>query len=231
MRRRLTIVVVVLISIALISAASIALNRSPAAEACGGVGQIRIEPHSTGYPTPIMLSSPATFNITVTNGISCYPVILLVMTDASYQGLTGPVLVNWTGGLVSFSKEDFTSVHANSATVPPNGTKNGAGYQVAGLKDHLGVDGTADDTLWYAYHRFLQGPITTTPQTFTVTLPSANPRMLVYALGKSSCLLSLYDMKVPPTLPGFVVPDLAPVLLASASFSAFGLFAIKRKKK
>jgi hypothetical protein len=241
MRRRLIIVLAIMISIALISVASIALNRSPATvEACGGVGQIRIEPHSTGYPTPIMLSSPATFNITVTNGISCYPIILLVMTNASYQGLTGPVLVNWTGGSISFSKASFTSVHANNAYVPPNGTTNGARYRVSGLKEHLGVKGTADDTLWYAYRRFLQGPITTTPQTFTVTLPSTNPRMLVYALGKSSCspcsfhvncCPSLYDMKVPPSRPGLVVPDLAPVLLASASFSAFGLFAIKRKKE
>lgn len=194
-------------------------------------GEIRIEPHGSYYPLPIMLSSPATFNTTATDQATAYnPHIVLIMTNASYQGLTGHVLVNWTGGSTHFPKASFTSVELNGAFVPPSGTTPGARYTVASLKEHLGVNDTADDTLWYAHGAFLSGPINQTPQEFTVTLPSTDPRMLVYIIGMSSATGNLFDMKVPPTMPGFVVPDLAPLLLATASFGALGLYAVKRRK-
>jgi hypothetical protein len=53
--------------------------------------------------------------------------------------------------------------------------------------------------------------------------------MLVYAIGKTEGS-TLFDSKVPPTRPGFVVPELGHVLLALASFSAFALYAVKRRK-
>ena len=202
-------------------------------------GALRITPHGSYYPLPIMLSSPATFNITAIDSKTvCNPNILLVMTNASYQGLTGDVIVEWVGGSRSFSKASFTAVHNNNAYVPPSGVSEGARYRVSSLKKHIGVNGTADDTLWYVYGPFLSRCVNQTPQTFTVTLPSTNPRMLVYAIGKIvsfscfdiACCYS-FDTRVPPTMPGFVVPDLAPVLLALASFSAFGVYAIKRRKK
>ena len=194
-------------------------------------GQIRLDPHSSYYPLPIMLSSPATFNVSTESPehTAYNPVILLVMTNASYQGLTGNVLVEWDGGSKSFAKEDFTSVVDNSEKIPP-GTTPGAGYTVASLKEHIGVNGTQDDALYYAYGPFLSNPINATSQTFNVTLPSTNPRMLVYVLGSSSENPGVLDMFVPPTQPGFVVPDLATILLASASFSAFALYALKRRK-
>lgn len=117
----------------------------------------------------------------------------------------------------------------DSGYIPPSGTTQVVRYQVSALKEHIGVNDTADDTLWYAYGPFLSGPITQTPQTFNVTLPSTHPRMLVYAIGKSRCS-QIFDMRVPPTRPGFLIPDLAPILLALASFTAFGLYAIKRRK-
>jgi hypothetical protein len=51
--------------------------------------------------------------------------------------------------------------------------------------------------------------------------------MLVYAIGKSG---TDFDNKVPPTIPGFVVPELGPILLALASFSALGLYSLKRRE-
>lgn len=54
--------------------------------------------------------------------------------------------------------------------------------------------------------------------------------MLVYAIGKSNPNSNVFDVRVPPSIPGFVIPDLAPMLLATASFSAFGLYGIKRRK-
>lgn len=227
---------------ATIVALILALIASPlAVKACDGAatGALRIEPHGSYYPLPVMLSSPANFTITAIDKKTVYcPTILLVMTNASYQGLTGNVTVVWDGGSITFKKGDFTVVSDNNAYVPPTGTTQGARYRVSSLKEHIGVKGTADDTLWYAYGPFLSRPVNQIPQTFTVTLPSTNPRMMVYALGKISCLSNFFDVtccgklntRVPPTRPGFVVPDLAPIMLTGASFSAFGLYAIKRRK-
>jgi len=198
--------------------ALVALIASPlTVQACGeATGALRITPHGSYYPLPIMLSSPATFTITAIDD----------------------VMVEWVGDSINFSKASFTAVSDDSAYVPLSGVSEGARYRVSCLKKHIGVNGTADDTLWYVYGPFLSGPVDQTAQTFTVTLPSTNPRMLVYAIGKITCFGSFsiecfdfFNTRVPPTMPGFVVPDLAPVLLALASFSAFGVYAIKRRKK
>lgn len=190
--------------------------------ATGGTGQIRIQP-----ALPIMLTSPATFNISVTSGVSYDPQILLVMTDACHQSLIGNVVVQWSNGTVSFAPGDFTSDNTNGDKVPPSGTSNGATYTVASLKSHLGTS----DAIWWAYKPFLSGAIlTTTPEKFTITFSSTNPKMLVYALGKSSSTATDFDMKVPNTIPGFVIPELATLLLALGSFGALALYTVKRKK-
>ena len=67
------------------------------------VTTIRIEPHAFDPPDPVMLSSPATFKISITEHTAYDPHILLVMTKACYEGLTGNILVTWTGGFTSFS--------------------------------------------------------------------------------------------------------------------------------
>jgi hypothetical protein len=179
------------------------------------LGTIRIQPAN-----PTMISSPATFNISVTEHPADDPHIILVMTKACYNGLTGSVQITWSGGSKSFSAANFTS--AKTGKVPPSTPD--ADYTVASLQDHLGVSHSED--VYYAFGPFLAGPITQTKQTFVVTLPSTAPRMLVYAIGKSS---TDFDNKVPPTIPGFVVPELGPILLALASFSALGLYSLRRK--
>lgn len=216
--RRLTIAIVMIIFLAMCVSSVLA------------EGVIRLDPHGSYYPLPIMLKSPATFNVsTASPEHTAYnPIILLVMTNASYQGLTGDVVVEWSGGSINFPKAGFTDVVTNSETIPPDASP---GYTVAALKEHIGVNGTEDDTLYYAYGPFLSNPIISTPQTFKVTLPSTSPRMLVYVLGKSSESSTVFDMFVPPTQPGFVVPDLAPIMLTLASFSAFTLYAFKRRKR
>lgn len=181
------------------------------------LGTIRIQPAN-----PVMVSSPATFSISVTQHPADDPHILLVMTKACYDGLTGNVKVTWTGGSISFSAADFTA--ARTGKVPPS-TPN-ADYTVASLQDHLGV--THSEDVYYVLGPFLAGSITQTAQTFTVALPSTAPRMLVYAIGKSS---TDFDNNVPPTIPGFVVPELGTILLALASFSALGLYSLKRRQK
>lgn len=180
------------------------------------LGTIRISPAN-----PTMISSPATFNISVTEHVADDPHILLVMTKACYNGLTGSVQVTWTGGSTSFSAADFTA--AKTGKVPPSTPD--ADYTVASLQDHLGVPHS--ENVYYALGPFLAGPITQTKQTFVVTLPSTAPKMLVYAIHKDS---TCFDNKVPPTIPGFVVPELGTILLALASFGALGLYSLKHGK-
>jgi hypothetical protein len=218
-----------------ILAVTIVLAAAPLAYAGNATGTIRLGPDVW----PIMVASPADFEIWVEGGgdPTTHPHVLLVMTEDCWNGLTGDVVVSWSGGSVSFNKiTNFTGVTDNSAHVPPSGTTQGARYTVASLKDHLsyglGEPISPTETIYWAIAAFLSGPITGTPQTFTVALPSTAPRMLVYALGKTegSDTLDNFLRKVPPTNPGFVVPEPGPILLALASFSAFALYAVKRRK-
>jgi len=230
----------VLILILLLSALSVcyfARGKSAAADSCPPIGtpyEIVIEPHGSYYPLPVMLLSPATFCVSTTLYTACNPQILLVLNNASYQGLTGPVVVKWPGGSISFSKSSFKPV--TSGDIPPTGASPSGKYKVSNLKAYIGV-GSAE-TLWWAYGPFLSGPITTTPQEFNVTLPSAYARMLVYAIGKSDCSYTTFNLRVAEERAGFVVtdmvpspviPEVAPFLIVLALCGAFGVYAWKRK--
>jgi hypothetical protein len=198
------------------------------ATAFAGTGSIRLDPHSSTYPQSIMLSSPATFNVTVQGADGAFdPHILLVMTNASYQGLSGNVTVNWTGGQISIAPGDF--IEPVGTKIPPGAT-NGAAYTVSSLRDHIGVSGASDNSLWYTFKSILSGPLSKSGNLFTVTITSTATRMLVYVLGKSSEAATEFDMKVPNTQPGLVVPEPMPVLITIGSFAALALYAIKRKK-
>ncbi len=196
-------------------------------------GTIRIEP-----ALPLMIESPASFEIWVQGAgdPTFEPHLLLVMTETSFDGwLVGDLEVSWTGGSTSFSKADFTYADELSAKVPPSGTTPGARYNVATLKTKLNypVEEPIEEPIYWAMKPFLSGPLHTSPkQEFTIELPSTDPRMLIYALGKTqqSKVPELFNNKVPPTIPGFVVPELGTILLAAAPFAALALYAIKRKK-
>jgi hypothetical protein len=217
--------------------AILALFACSAYAACPG-GELTITPHGSYYPLPIMLSSPATFNIASINStVAVFPNIVLVMTQASYDGLTAPVVVNWTGtsgqyNQSIFPKGDFqaaTSGYIPDAMLTPFDCGR---YQVSKLKEHLGVNGTKDDTLYYTFGPFLGGSgIGQTPRAFTITLPSTHPRMLVLAVARSGVCTPFFNMRVPPCKPGFIVPEPAPIFLATASLAAAALFIVKRRKQ
>lgn len=205
-----------------------------------GQGTIRIDPYSEKYPLPIMLSSPATFNISVmpSGDPTLDPHIFLVMTKDTYNGLSGPVTVDWAGGgILTISSWNGPETD-NSKKIPVD---NSVGYTVASLKDHLNTLGP----IYWAFKPFLDGaPLTQIKQKFTITLPSSatNPRTLVYALGKigeydkrTGTILcptqnDSFDNRVPPTKPGLVVPELATILLAAASFSALAIYGVAHKR-
>jgi hypothetical protein len=204
-----------------------------------GVGTIRLEPHGSYYPDPIMLSSPATFNVSVQSGgdPTCDPHILLVMTADSYNGLTGDVTVNWTN-TVDLTVTSWTMETENGNKIPSGvPIHSGAGYTVASLKDHLGTS----DAIYWSFNPILDGnPLTQDKQDFTVTLPSSAPRMLVYVLGKTGeydgqtivcpSAESEFDNRVPPTQPAFVVPELSTIVLAGSSFGALAIYTLRKKQ-
>jgi hypothetical protein len=187
---------------------------------------IRIDPYSTGYPNAVMLTSPATFNISDVSKTDYDPHIFLVMTNASYDGLSGDVTVAWTGGSIVFHKADFTyAAKAVTTKIPPGVT---ADYTVASCADHLGISGAPG--VYYAFGQFLTNPISSTKQEFTVTASSTALRMLVYAIGRKDSPTADLNNNVPHTQPGLVVPEPAIVLLMLAPFAALGTYAIKRRK-
>jgi len=212
-----------------------------------GVGTIRIEPHSSYYGLPTMLDSPATFNISVQPGgdPTCYPHILLVITNDTYDELIAggySVTVNWTEvDIITITPwigpETDPSKKIPYEPYSPSPLDSGVGYTVASLKDHL----KTTHSIYWAFEPFLGASLNQTPQEFTVTVTSPNPIVLVSALGK----IGTYDSegnilcpdptdpftnRVPPTQPGFVVPELAAIFLMVASFGAFALYMFSRRK-
>jgi hypothetical protein len=212
-------------SIASLIAISVAALMIGSALATGS-GLIRLDPHGSYYPEAVILESPATFNVYIQSGSDAIdPHIFLVMTKSCYDGLTSDVTVDWGGGgSPDLTITSWTLADDNGDKVPP-GCESGTGYTVASLKDHLDTDGP----VYWAFEPFLAGPITVTPQEFTVTIESTDPRMMVYALGKVEGS-ELFSNRVPPTQPGFVVPEVATVLLSAASLSAFAMYALLRKR-
>ena len=187
---------------------------------------IQIDPHSSGYPSPIMLSSPATFNISDVSKTDYDPHILLVMTVASYNGLSGDVVVTWTGGFTTFHKTNFTlATFGGGNKIPPGVT---ADYTVASCADHLGVSG---NDVYYAFGSFLANEINSTKQEFTITASSTALRMLVYAIGREGSLTNKLNNNVPHTQPGLVVPEIATLALIASPFAGLGLYTIRRRKK
>jgi hypothetical protein len=209
-------------------------------------GTIRIEPHGSYYPFPVMLDSPADFSIFVQPGgdPTCDPHILLVITNDTYHELADlTVTVNWTD-TDTISIDDWTGPETENSKEIPDGwpLHPGVGYTVASLQDHLNTS----DPIYWNFTSFLGAQLTQTPQEFTVTVPLSVPfRMLVYALGKTGeyddfddfgeeieCPESdaPFDNRVPPTKPGLVIPELATILLTAASFCGFALYGYKRKR-
>ena len=171
---------------------------------------------------PMMVGSEQEFDVWVegeADNPTTDPHILLVMTDACHSGLTS-VTVDGTPITVW---EDETE-HTEAVRAPPND----AGYTVASLMDHLGTT----ETIWWAFEPLTldgDGDITDIPKTFTVTLESSAPRMLVYVLGKAGGSAD-FNNRVPPTKPGFMIPEPATIVAVALSLMALVAYAAHRKK-
>jgi len=198
-----------------------------------GTGSLRISPE---WPT--MVASPADFTVWCQDGISYDVNILLVMTDSCHDSLPGTdaVVVEDDGGIVitTFGSGDFTGVTGMGGVYVPDDATTGARYTVSSLKDHLDLGLSepleSDDTIWWAM-KPLFDTLDADTEEITITLNSDNPRMLVYLMGKSVDNAELFDMRVPPTPAGFVIPEVAigSIMAVAAMFTALGLFAYKKK--
>jgi hypothetical protein len=186
-----------------------------------GTGGIRIDP-----PLPEGTTSPAVFKIWVQGKSTANDIhIFLVMTEASYEAFSGNVEVTWEGGSATIPKgDDWTKETVNSVKVPPE-TTNGAGYTVASLKDHLDTIGP----IYWAFADLWDDGLGSSEETITVTLPSTDPNMLVYILGKSG-KSPKFDMRVPPTIPGFVVPEV-PLGTAATILAMAAAFLLRSRSK
>ena len=188
-------------------------------------GTVRIEP-----ALPVESTSPADFEVWVkpSGDPTSDPHIFLVMTASCYAGLDS-VKIYWGAGedpdIVLTNDGVWTEETVPGTKVPPD-TTNGAGYTVASLKDHLGTT----DSIYWAFVSILDGDdITQTPTPFTIILNSESPKMLVYILGETSGS-SLFDNRVPPTIPGFVIPE--PATIAAVVTPLIGLigYAAHRRR-
>jgi hypothetical protein len=184
----------------IVSLMAILLASSFVLSAFAGTGSIRIDP-----PLPYMNDSPAEFDVWVQGVDNAYdPIILLVMTDSCMDGLSTYPEVEWNGGAGSVTLNTWYEVTSSNGVKIPSFASDGAAYTAASLLEHL----DASLPIHWAYASILDGPIEP-GETYelTVYLDSDAPKMLVYVMGKSSECSEEYDMSVPPTIPGFVVPE------------------------
>ena len=152
------------------------------------------------------------------------------MTDACWQDLILPVEIDFPDGGpdVKLGPGDFTAV--SSGDVPP-GYLPGIRYQVSSLRDHLGIEGTTDP-IHYALVPIpssINGPTAKYP--VEITLGSTSPKMLVYVFGSSvDDAEAPKDMKVPPTNPGFMVPEPATIAAVVTPTLTMLAYAIYKRK-
>ena len=192
---------------------------------------------------PIVTTNPADMQIYVTtahNRISS-AWILLALNQETYAGLDHIEVDS-----VTYNVGDFKVAEENK--IPLEGEDSeGSGYpgcesylpySVSAVKDKLGTSGD----VYYAIQKVFDCEISTTPVLFTIIYygSSADLKILVLAFGRES----LTEGK---TLKGtggpfnnrssfsggtlMAVPELATILLATASLSVFGLYTLKRRKQ
>lgn len=172
----------------------------------GGTGSLRLHPHWKFIST-----SPAEFNISTQVGVAYDPHIFLVIPQSCYDGLssTEDTTVTWIGGSsqLIIAKGDWIGPENSNGDKLPPGASEGAGYTVGSLKSHLGLS----EPVYYIFEPIFDLPedkLTINGANVTITLHSSAPRMLVYALAKQESGSRLFDVSVPPTKFGFVIPEL-----------------------
>jgi hypothetical protein len=191
----------------------------------------------------IITSSPASLEIYVTNAQQTRNNIwlLLVLDNDTYNGLTSITLAG-TQGPALLAKSSFTAITVNSGKIPlqNDGNYTGGGYTYPGCTNtaqysvgailsqmsQVFPTNAVHYGLVYAFDS-----INTTAKTFTVTVNSPHINVLVLAQGCSGTSGKLNSNSPFSGSSILVTPELGPILMAMASFSALGLYAVKRRRK
>lgn len=195
MRRRKTAYTLVTLVIIIITSVLI----SSTVIAPSGPGVVRIEPHSSGYPDPVMQQSPASFNLSTQSKTLINGKLLFVITEDCWGGL-GSIRVHWDDLYIPdcvLYQGDFTFDDCASNSWIP---KIEELYQAASLRDHLGKD-ESEGIYWGTCPVPFSSITKTDYINFTVTVDSEDIRVLVYAYGDSG-------LRVPNSRPGFVIPEI-----------------------
>lgn len=186
---------------------------------------------------PIVTTSPAEIKIFSTSHEPIENVwLILAINEDTFNHLTSIVADTTT-----FAKSDF--IEATEDKIPPEepsgpypGCSQGERYQVSAMKDKMGIPPTG--SIYYAYKAFSIDPITTSIQTFTLTVnaPSVTSlKVLILANGYYEPLdnpgSGKLNVKTPWSGSTFVIPELATLALTLASVAALGVYGISRKHK
>ena len=182
---------------------------------------------------PTMTDTEETFEIYVKNGGTAYhPQLFLVMTETCWDNLTDVTIDFKDDGSKEETLLPGVFNEAVSGQKVPPGYPPGIIYTVASLKDHLGIKGTDLSIYWtlvpFPTGATINGP--TEKYKVHVDLNSTDPCMLVYVYAKSVDSATDYDMKVPPTNPGFMTPEPATIAaIATPTLTLLGYAYYKRK--
>jgi len=196
-------------------------------------GALRIDP-----PLPVKLATPADFLIWTQGTTDVYdPHIFLVIPKSCYDALTD-VTVSWTafgGDSVTIPKSAFQGPESTHGKKIPPEASSGAWYLVNQLQEKL----STTEQIYWVTESILGGNTmegktggVVTKYDLIVSLNVAeSPNMLVYILGKHEDCAEMFDIQVPPTIPGFVVPELplGSIMAVSSTLTALALFALKRR--
>ena len=159
----------------------------------------------------ILLAVSTTMNYSITfdcPDAASFPNILLVMTRASLVSLTGPIIVNWSGGSAVFARQNFQEV--DDGFVPPSSVTSfdSGRYTLDEIRMNLGMNGTAGG-VYCVFGSFLSEVVGRTAQSFSVLVPSENPQVLVLALART---FGSTSFNIRSSLPLDIIPELVSVL-------------------
>ena len=218
--RRMKYVMLILLSVFLFTTTAVHVY---------GLGTLKMYPY-----WPYMSGTEEEFHVWIEGSGTAYePRLFLVMTETCYANLADPgaaVEIDFEPYGVSpditLYKSDFTPNYETDNSVKiPSWAEEGVKYTVASLKSHL----ESEDPIRWCYVSF-PTYIDGDGVWFKIKLHSSQPRMLVYVFGKTDSALPYWNIKVPPTMPGFLVPEPATIAaVATPMLTLLGYAYYKRK--
>lgn len=196
------------------------------------------EPH-TGMA--IITGSPASLEAYATTGKTIEEVWFIIIIDNDTYNNLNTITIAGTDGPNTLSQTDFTGGPVSSGKIPlasdtnsvPPGAYPGcetpeAQYEVQAILDQMGQVHPKPTSVRYVLVYGFDS-VDDTPSSFIVIVDSTHVNVLILAQGKEGETLVL-NQNSPFSGSTLIIPELATILTALASFAAFGLYTGKRRK-